>query len=183
MPEQAKSMWVGFEDGYEWLVATYSLGDLLNVCPQLVIGRFVAVTAFDSGSLVLTQQEVADGWNSKSGIAYSPKISDLKSLPYDNCYDEWYVFDARTEIGTLAEQGGNIFEPLNKDTVSQFVNYHLGLHLEEQEPLAQLFWIQIHRLQPIVYLADCQSYSTVVSKDKELFTIIREGIRRLSSRS
>ena len=176
-------MWVGFEDGYEWLVATYSLGDLLNVCPQLVIGRFVAVTAFDSGSLVLTQQEVADGWNSKSGIAYSPKISDLKSLPYDNCYDEWYVFDARTEIGTLAEQGGNIFEPLNKDTVSQFVNYHLGLHLEEQEPLAQLFWIQIHRLQPIVYLADCQSYSTVVSKDKELFTIIREGIRRLSSRS
>jgi hypothetical protein len=177
MTEQTESVWSGFEDGYEWLVATCSLGDVLSVCPNLVMGKFVAVSAFDSGPLVLTEKEKADGWNSLFGIAYSPRIAALETLPYDNCYDEWYIFGEHTEIGRIAEQGSNIFEGWhNKDTVYQFVNYHLGLHLEEQKPLADLFWMQVRRLQPEVYVADCQSYVTIVSNNKELFASVRARI-------
>jgi hypothetical protein len=177
MAELAESIWTGFEDGYEWLVATCSLGDLLSICPKIVMGKFVAITAFDSSPLVPTEEERANGWHDQSGIAYSPRVADLKALPYDNCYDEWYIFEEHTEIGRIAEQSSSIFEGLNNnDTVYQFVNYHLGLHLEEQEPLSDLFWIQIRRLRPEVYVADCQSYVTVVSNNKELFASIRNSI-------
>jgi len=174
-------MWAGFEDGYEWIVATCSLGDLLSACPEIVMGRFVAVTAFDSGPLVLTEDERVKGWNSQLGVAYSPRVADVKTLPFDNCYDEWYIFDQHTEIGRIAEQGTNIFERRQtEDTLYRFVNYHLGLHLEEQTPLSDLFWTQIRRLQPDAYVADCQSFVTVVSNNKELFAIVRKGIEGLS---
>lgn len=179
MSQEAESLWVGSEGGYEWLVAKRSLGDLLSVCPEIVIGKFVAVTAFDSGPVVPTEEERVSGWNSQFGIAYSPKIADVNAIPYDNCYDEWYIFDEPTEIGRAAEQGSNIFEAWqSEETVFQFVNYHLGLHLERHRELADLFWIQIRRIGPDVYLADCQDWMTMVSKSKELFAAVRKGIER-----
>lgn len=182
MTTAADPIWLGSEGDYAWLVATCSLDDLLSVCPETVIGKFVAVTAFDSGPLLPTQEERANGWDSKWGIAYSPKISDPKAVPHDNCYDEWYVFDQRTEIGRIAEQSSNIFETWqSEDTVFQFVNYHLGLHLEEMKPLSDLFWMQIRRIKPEVYLADCESFVTMVSRSKELIASARQGFERFSA--
>lgn len=177
----AESMWGGVKDGYEWLVATCSMGDLLGVCPQIVTGKFIAITAFDSGSLVLTGEETAQGWYSRFGIAYSPSIADVESVPYDNLYDEWYIFNTKTEIGRLAERGSNIFEVSQREeVVYPFVNYHLGLHLEMHKQLADLFWMQTSRIRPEVYLADCDSWVTLVSRNKELFAAAREGIGKLS---
>ena len=85
MTVRAESIWVGSENGYEWLVATCSLGDLLSVCPEIVLGKFVAVTAFDSAPLVPTEEERANGWDSQFGIAYSPRVADPKAVPHDNC--------------------------------------------------------------------------------------------------
>ena len=64
MIQTASLMWIGIRDDYDWLVATCSMGDLLGVCPQIVTGKFVAVTAFDSGSLVPTEEKTAKGWYS-----------------------------------------------------------------------------------------------------------------------
>lgn len=184
MTAQAEPKWLGSEEGYEWLVATCSLGDLLRVCPEIAIGRFVAVTAFDSGRLVLTEEQKASGWDSRFGIAYSPKVADPKVVPHDSCccYNEWYLFDERTEIGRIAEQDSSVFEPRQReDTIFQFVNYHLGLHCEEQRALAELFWKQIRRIQPEIYVADCQDFVTVVSDNKELFAAARRGVEALSA--
>lgn len=181
MIAQADPVGLGSEDGYDWLVATCSLSDLLSACPEIVSGKYVAVTAFDSGPLVPTEEEMANGWRSQFGIAYSPRVADPRAIPHDNCYDEWYVFNEPTAIGRIAEQQANIFERWQTDdTVFQFVNYHLGLHLESQKPLADLFWMQIRRIKPEVYVADCQSYVTMVCNSKELFAAARKGIKGLS---
>lgn len=182
MTAEAGPIRLGCQDGYDWLEAMCSLSDLLSVCPEIVVGKYVAVTAFDSGPLVPTKEESANGWHSQFGIAYSPRVADPGDIPHDNCYDEWYVFNEPTVIGRIAEQQANIFERWQTDdTLFQFVNFHLGLNVEEQKALAGLFWMQIRRIQPEVYVADCQDFVTFVSKNKELFAAARTGLAGLSS--
>ncbi|MDQ1407186.1 MAG: hypothetical protein QOG55_2815 [Acidobacteriaceae bacterium] len=75
--------------------------------PQIVLGRYLAGTSFDSGSLVPNEDEVIAGWESRGGIAYSPEIESVEKLPHD-LYDEWYLFEFPRELGNLFQ--GNVFE-------------------------------------------------------------------------
>src|SRR5262249_22002974 len=98
----------GSHGRYEWLATDNHELDLLQVCPEIVLGKYVAITSIDSGVLALNETEKAAGWESRGKIAYSPKVHVLENLPRDG-WDEWYVFDKPTDLGTshLAE---NIFE-------------------------------------------------------------------------
>jgi hypothetical protein len=98
---------VGSQGGYEWLVTDENF-DLLELCPEIVLGKYVAVTSTDSGQLEPTEKETAAGWQSRAKIAYSPKIENAEDLPCEG-WDEWYIFNTPTDLGTshLAE---NIFE-------------------------------------------------------------------------
>ena len=89
---------VGSQAEYEWLVTDRQF-DLLQICPDVVLGKYIAITSFDSGPLVLTDEEKTAGWESRSNIAYSPKIQEVASLPRDQ-YDEWYIFDRSVDLGT-----------------------------------------------------------------------------------
>jgi hypothetical protein len=180
MTEQTAPVWTGQQGVYQWLISGCSLGDVLSICPAIVVGKFVAVTAFDSGPLVPTEDERKKGWSSQFGIAYSPRIVDTEAIPYDNCFDEWYVFDQHTEVGRIADQGSNVFEEWrSEDTIFRFVNYWLDLRRDDKKLLTDLFWKQINRIRPGVYVADCQLFSTVVSKDQQLFEAVREGMAKL----
>ncbi len=164
---------VGSQGPYEWLVTDQQF-DLLQVCPEVVLGKFIAITSIDSGPFVPTDKEKAAGWESRGQIAYSPKVEDVQSLPRDG-YDEWYMFRSPTDLGTshLAE---NIFEvPQEQGHVSIFVNYCFALHRPEMKDLAALFWKQIEWIRPESYMAD-NDYLTFVSMNRTLITSVREAV-------
>ena len=72
----------GSQDAYQWLTTTaHDFDSLLTLCPTAVLGKYVAVTSFDSGSLSLSDEEKAAGWESRNGIAYSPLIRSVETLP------------------------------------------------------------------------------------------------------
>jgi len=51
----SSAFWMtGLHGEYEWLTTRRdSLGALLRACPQVVIGKYIAITAFDSGPISL----------------------------------------------------------------------------------------------------------------------------------
>jgi hypothetical protein len=166
----------GSQGSYEWLVTDEDF-DLLQLCPAIVLGKYVAVTSIDSGQLIPTDTETAAGWQSRAKIAYSPKIQNTQDCPHGG-WDEWYIFDTPTDLGTshLAE---NIFEvPQEQGHVSIFVNYGFALHPPERSSLATFFWQQLARIRPESYVAD-NDYLTFVSMNKNLFASVRDAVKAL----
>lgn len=115
---------VGSHDEYRWLtMIDRDITSLLDICPEIVLGKYLAVTRIDGGPLRLTEQEKAQGWwTTEAGrvfqgtswsppeyqddwrIAYSPRINSIHGLPnetHDECcagYDEWYVFEHQVPV-------------------------------------------------------------------------------------
>jgi|SRR5215472_3069967 len=167
----------GSQDSYEWFVTDEDF-DLLELCPEIVVGKYVAVTSIDSSQLTPTDKEKAAGWQSRAKIAYSPKIKNAEDLPREG-WDEWYIFNTPTDLGTshLAE---NIFEvPQEQGHLSVLVNYGFALHPQERaNTLADIFWPQMARIRPESYVAN-NDYLTFVSMNKALFASVRDAVKTL----
>jgi len=167
---------VGLQGSYEWLVTDGNV-DLLQLCPKVVLGKYVAITSFDSGQLVPTDKETAAGWQSQAKIAYSPKIQSIEDLQWGG-WDEWYIFEKPTNLGT-SYLGENIFEvPQDQGHISVFVNYGWALHSPHWGELAALFWDQLARIRPESYIAD-NDYLSFVSTNKTLFASVRDAVKAL----
>jgi hypothetical protein len=168
---------VGSQGNFEWLVTDEDF-DLLQLCPEIVLGKYVTITSIDSGQLTPTDKEKAAGWQSRAKIAYSPKIQNPKELSHGG-WDEWYIFDTPTDLGTshLAE---NIFEvPQEQGHISVFVNYGFALHpTERRDGLVTLFWQQLERIRPESYVAD-NDYLSFVSMNRSLFARVRDAVKAL----
>ncbi|MGA7634674.1 MAG: hypothetical protein WCB11_28245 [Terriglobales bacterium] len=176
-PSKINSMLtVGSQGVYEWLVTDRQF-NLLRICPDVVLGKYMAITSFDSGPLVLTDEEKAAGWESRSNIAYSPKIQDVSSLPRAE-YDEWFIFGRSADLGT-SHLGENVFEvPQGHGHLSVFVNYGFALHPPERTNLVNLFWPQMERIRPESYVAD-NDYLSFVSTNKTLFAAVHDAVKVL----
>lgn len=167
---------VGSQGLYEWLVTDQQF-DLLQICPEVVLGKYIAITSIDSGPLSPTDEETAAGWESRGKIAYSPEIHNIKSLPRAG-WDEWYIFDNPADLGT-SHLEENVFEvPQEQGHVSVFVNYCFALHQPEMKDLATLFWQQMSRIRPESYVAD-NDYLNFVSMNKTLFDSVRDAVKAL----
>jgi len=168
---------VGSQGLYEWLVTDQQF-DLLQISPEVVLGKYIAITSIDSGPLVPTDDETAAGWESRKKIAYSPKIQTIQGLPRAG-WDEWYIFDNPTDLGT-SHLEENIFEmPQEQGHVSVLVNYGFALYPPERSNhLATLFWEQLARIRPASYVAD-NDYLTFVSINKRLFASVRDAVKSL----
>ena len=168
---------VGSQASYEWLVTDENV-DLLELCPEIVLGKYVAITSIDSGQLIPTDKETAAGWRSRAKIAYSPKIENAEDLPREG-WDEWYIFNTPIDLGTshLAE---NIFEvPQEQGHLSVLVNYGFALHPPERaHHLTDLFWPQMARIRPESYVAD-NDYLTFVSMNEAVFASVRDAVKAL----
>jgi hypothetical protein len=170
---------VGSYGDYEWLATEHCLDDLLRLCPEIVLGKYISVTSIDSGRLFLTDEDIAAGWESRGGIGYSPKVSKVETLPREG-WDEWYVFEEPTDLGQLEAQGSNVFEvALTKGEVYTFVNYNFGLHRADMETLTPYFWKQFNWIRPQTYIAESDSHLTIVSADKSIFAAARIALSRL----
>ncbi len=82
----------GQRKNYWWFCWYCSSGmdQLLVHCPDLIVGRYVAVVAFDGSPLIPNEAEVARGWTSRDKVAYSPHVECIDEVDRDN-HDEWYV--------------------------------------------------------------------------------------------
>jgi hypothetical protein len=169
---------IGLHKGYEWLVTEECLDDLLSLCPQIVMGKFVAITSIDSGHFVPTEAERASGWETQDGIAYSPVVTNIESIPREN-WDEWYVFDQPFRLGRLFPNERNPFaDPIASDEICVFVNYDFRLH-DADHVLSDLFWEQMHRVRPQTFIAESDHRLTVVTSDKTLFAAAHKAIQGL----
>ena len=163
---------LGSQDAYEWLVTDDENVDLLEICPEIVLGKYVAITSIDSGKCVPTQTETASGWRSREGIAYSPKVQNPTELPREG-WDEWYVFAEPHDLGK-SHLKENIFEvPHEPGHLSVFVNYCFVPHQQESRILSTLFWEQMARIR----LQSDNDYLTFVSSDQTLFARVREAMK------
>jgi len=55
----------GSHGNYEWLTTERDLEELLKLCPALVLGKYLAVTSRDGGTLNLGDSERHSGWLDK----------------------------------------------------------------------------------------------------------------------
>lgn len=179
MANRNPPIWASGSHGpFQWLTTgQHDLGTLLQLCPQAVLGKYIAVTSFDSGPLLPNDEELSQGWQTRKNIAYSPGIQSVEKLPYGDCggFDEWYVFNAPTDLGRLVE--GNIFEALlQPGNVAVFVNYGgFALHAPTMQELVDLFWPQVERISPESYIADGDVLN-FVSRDKDLFATVFQAL-------
>jgi hypothetical protein len=106
--------------------------------PELVVGRYLVNTSYDSGCLTLSDSERQEGWRMVGRLAHSPRIRSTDQIPHDQ-YDEWLVFANPVQVeefDTMVNSGG--FTP---------VEYYLD---EKRER----FWDQVIRLKPLHVIAE-----------------------------
>ncbi len=169
------SLRTGANGAYQWLTTEHQLDVLLQLCPDTLLGKYLAVTSIDSGFLAMNEELESAGWASRNRIAYSPQIQSVERLPHDG-YDEWYVFDAPMDLGEVSD--GNPFNtPLQRGRIVVFVNYGgFALHDAQLQPLIDMFWRQLEWINPESYLADGSDNLTFVSRNRALFEAVRRAL-------
>jgi hypothetical protein len=176
---------VGTQGQYQWLTMVgRDVTSVLQLCPEIVLGKYLAVTCIDGGPLRLTDQDMKAGWwTSEAGRVFvgaawappeyrddwkaadSPQMASIHGLPNETrrkCragYDEWYVVD----------------HPLDAEEIETFVGWG-GFRLYDPEFQWRLdrFWSRIARSNPESYLADGTLF-TVVTRNPALFDRILTG--------
>ena len=92
MPLMLSSQQIGRVDQFDWVESpSFNIGKLLRNCPEAVLEKFVVITAFDSGPLRLSSEEIRKGWRAERNLVITSKITNCLELPFDD-YDEWYTF-------------------------------------------------------------------------------------------
>lgn len=134
-----------------------SLADLLQLAPELVIGKEVAITSCDSGPYVPTEEELKSGWSRCDTTAISREIAELSELPAPGC-DEWYVYDSA---------------PLNCPKRTYVNRYGFSVFDENLE--SESFWEQIRRAEPLHILGAGTPNMFFVTRDRDSF----ERVKRL----
>jgi hypothetical protein len=170
---------VGRHGGYQWLgLNECDISELLELCPDVVLNRYLAITSVDSGALRLTEQEKSEGWWTAedarifrcvpSGdrqdrddwkVAFSPRVVSAGGLPnetHPGCgegFHEWYVFE----------------HPVPPIEMEVFVNW-VGFRLYDPEWkwCADRLWEQLERVKPESYIADGTVF-TFATRNAALF--------------
>ncbi|MFZ6713095.1 hypothetical protein [Undibacterium sp. TC9W] len=144
-----------YRHGYHIIVWTDifdpSLTTLIQRCPELVLGRQVAIAACDGGSYQPDQAKMARDWVVHNTLAVSPRVQDIADLPTPG-FDEWYVYEAEP--------------PREQHAVS--VN-HFGFSVfDEQSEQARVFWSQVESFQPLHVLGAGAGSMFVLSRDEQI---------------
>ena len=132
------------------------MAELFQAVPELVVGKYLLNTTFDSGPLTLSEEEISCGWKSNGRYALSPPIKELDQIP-DVHYTEWYSYTSPVELGEC----------------KIFVN-HGGFSLEDDqyETLANEFWRQLSVMQAESYISEGVNL-ICVTKRTDLFNRLR----------
>ena len=171
----------GTSGAYHWLTTDkFDFDSLIEVCPSVVLRKYLAVTAFDSGPLALVDVPDPGVWKSRGSIAYSSQIESIENLPLRVGFDEWYVFDQPTDLGQVRK--GNVFDAqLLPGQLYVFVNF-AGFSFQRPgvKSLTDLYWRQLEWISPVSYIADGTSLS-FVTRDNNAFEEVCRALEKSSS--
>lgn len=146
----------GKEGSYFWLqVLQLVNGHIIERVPEVLSEKHLVITSFDSGKLVLTEEEIQLGFKNYGDVTAIPPGVQLEKIP-EGGGDEWYIFD------------GEI--PSKIQSVHVFVNW-LGFHFDESDKVKDLqkqFWSQLEELKPESYLGDT-NILLFATRNKSLF--------------
>ena len=177
--EPLQDVIAGERGAYQWISAPHEVGQLLDLCPQTVVGKYVAITVIDSGVVRLSEDDRRAGWTSRGEIAYSPRVRsiDLLHMTRQEGFQEWYIFAGPTTLGGASRE--NVFEPPPvPDVVMVFAHYYaFALHNPKVSDLTDLFWRQLEWIQPESYVADGSECLTFVTRNHELFESVHEVLK------
>ena len=175
-------MELGEHDGYRWfeiVPETPGLERLAGALPEIVVGKYVAITSFDSGPLRLSSEQLAKGWTSVADVAYSPQVQDPKDIPADQ-YDEWWIFDAPAKMESsrmfINNTGFRLSTP--KDTVDDPTwdlaaqQHWAGVQRGWQDEL----WKLVRENEPTSYLAS-NGQLIFITRDTDLAARVEEWLR------
>ena len=166
---------------YHWLTSSgHYLNHLVQLCPDVITGRFVAITSRGGRVPWLTEAQRVSGWKLESGIAYSGQIASALVLLHEthgteeSGFDEWYVFDRPP--GKLGKVLAEIASPIGDKQVTVFVNQPgFALHHAAGDLLEQ-FRAQLDRLEPDLYVSDGQDCLTVACRHQDRFELIHQRL-------
>jgi hypothetical protein len=160
----------GRHDDYFWLASDSPRAHLpvvLASCPELVVGRFVAITSFDSGPLTPSDEERAAGWTFDGRVMYSPRITAATPVPHEQ-FDEWLVFDEETR--ELPE-------------LEVFINWGgFTLAVEQEQPdhyreLRERLWAQLARVSAESYVGEGDRF-LLASSNRAVFECALDAVKR-----
>jgi len=182
--ELVETLRTGIHGEYFWLTSSYEdySGTLVRLCPEVFIGRYIVVTAIDSGIPWLSDRQKEAGWEERRGIVYSPLLSSTDDVFYQRDgydqpgYDEWYFFQTIADLGERQE--GNPFEEATAPRPGRTMKF-VGMPSAMvqgidpiSEPIRRMFWEQIGWIQPESHIADSQNCLTFVTRNRELFELV-----------
>jgi hypothetical protein len=174
-------VYTGEHGSYHWVASSTQIDSLKDLVLRHHRGLYLVITSFDSGSLVLVDEQKAAGWTMQGRVAVSPLLSGVSSIPEDQ-YDEWYILPQPSFPGqglevfvnyggfTLAspdEVYGDVDPPWDRRSLNAL------LAIQER------FWSQMERILPVTFVAmgDCE---VVVSSKGEFIEQVRAAASHAS---
>ena len=149
---------VGRNGRYCWMQTSSDhpvLDALLQHCPEVVLGKHVAITSFDTARLQITEASQRVGWAAEDGVAISPPVHDVGSLPISGS-EEWYVFPEHPQF------------PRDHEVFANYGVFYLASPPNWWLPIHDRFWSQIERIDPESYMTHGDTF-VFVTRDATLF--------------
>ena len=178
-------METGMVGQFNWLESTESdFLKILKLCPEVLIGKCLVISCFDSGPLRAAEEEHVKGWQQQGDLVIVPHVNSVSDLPYDN-YDEWYIFSNYTnpeitEVFVNAPMTLRSPESLLTDYIAaagQQVDVVGARHYAQDSAEHQLlFWQEITRIGPESYIG-CGDQLIFASQNPELFNAVLKALK------
>ncbi len=160
-------MFHGAQGQYQWLDSpSHSLQELLKVCPDLVIGRSLAITSFEERSL--TEKLEACAGRLEGSVLHIPTLSDVSALPLGGM-SEWYTFAGEVPQSKLTCFVRHAWFTLGPAAVARVQPENRW----DLQRTVRLFWQELQRLQPESYVARGQRLILATRNQAHFTTILR----------
>ncbi|WP_164102798.1 hypothetical protein [Candidatus Laterigemmans baculatus] len=162
------SIFSGTHGKWTWIVVRQMIRDLPALTREHHAGQRLCITAFDSGPITPSADELSLGWTLVGDVMVSPPLTPQLQIPFDT-HDEWYVFRSLPDSLTVTDRyvnycGFNLADPHtmagSQDASWDRTNYDWLI------PIQRRFWADIERLDPSSYVCSGDA-DTVVTRDQE----------------
>lgn len=170
----------GSKGPFYWLTGKRTdLRTLVSACPEIVLGKYVLVTAYHSWRFLPTVDEIAAGWRIVGAVAVSPIVEDVTSLPAEGRV-EWYVSSTadtpRRPAMFVNCIGFRLDWPMaTPDESARGITWDwhdAEAEMQWRAGLIGQFWRQLNRLGAESYLAD-GDHLNFATRDSVLFDRVR----------
>jgi hypothetical protein len=168
----------GRVEQFYWLESVESdFPKILKLCREVLIGKCVVISCFDSGPLQATKEELAEGWQQLGDLVIVPRVDAVNDLPFDN-YDEWYIFPTYTipeitQVFVNAPMTLRIPELLLHDYHAHGDAVGARRYAEQEAATQLMLWHEIKRINPESYLGFGDQLIFVSQNPDSFSTVLR----------